>query len=113
MRRYIALVQVSPDRGLSAQLPDFPGLFSAARSFDKLRHALGDHLASAIEEMERAGQALPEPSSFEKLMADPGNADRAALLVSAQRAKQNVAGEVRPAEPLHAQSNDEWPEAEA
>jgi predicted RNase H-like HicB family nuclease len=113
MRRYIALIQADRDHGLTAKAPDFPGLSASAKTLDKLRETLGDHLAAAIEAVERAGAALPEPSSFETLMADPRNADHAAMLISAKRAKPAVPGEAPLAEPFHAGSNDEWPEADA
>jgi predicted RNase H-like HicB family nuclease len=113
MRQYIALIQTNPDQRLVAKLPDFPGLFLVAKTFDKLRELLTEDLASRIEEMEQAGNALPEPSSFEILMADPQNRDCAAILIWARGARQATPGGRKPAEPLHGESNDEWPEADA
>jgi predicted RNase H-like HicB family nuclease len=113
MRQYIALIQTNPDQRLSAKAPDFPGLFLVAKNLDKLRELLTEDIASRIEEMEQSGKALPEPSSFEILMADPQNRDCAAILIWARGATQAPPGGRSSVEPLHGESNDEWPEADA
>jgi predicted RNase H-like HicB family nuclease len=113
MRRYIALIQSNSDYGLAAKLPDFPDLFVVAKTMDKLRELVTDDLASHIEAMQRAGKTLPAPSSFDALMAEPQNRDYAALLVWARDAAQPIPRQGNQTEGLHAQSNDEWPEADA
>jgi predicted RNase H-like HicB family nuclease len=111
MRRYIALIETSRDHIIAATLPDFPAISSAAASLRDLREALADRLAAAVEELEGAGQALPEPSSFEALIA--GHPDHAAMLIAPKRKKANIPAQSQAGEPLHARSNDEWPEADA
>jgi predicted RNase H-like HicB family nuclease len=113
MRQYIALVQTNPDYGLAARLPDFPALFAVAKTLGGLRGLLTEDLASHIEGMGRAGEALPEPSSFETIMADPNNQDCAAILVWARGARPTARQREAPVDSLHAKSNDEWPESEA
>jgi predicted RNase H-like HicB family nuclease len=112
MRQYIALIQANPGGGLAARLPDFQESSVAAETLSELRALLTDHLASRIADMHQAGKAPPSPSSFETLMADPGNRESAAILVGAKGAKAAAArDEVSAA--IHGGSNDEWPEADA
>jgi predicted RNase H-like HicB family nuclease len=111
MRRYIALIETSRDHTIAATLPDFPAISCAAASLRDLRDALADNLAASVEDLERNGQTLPEPSSFETLMAS--HADHAAMLIAPKRKKVAVPAQGNRGEPLHARSNDEWPEADA
>jgi predicted RNase H-like HicB family nuclease len=113
MRQYIALVHADPDGGLTVTLPDFPGLFAGVGGLDKVRDLMTEALASHIEAMQRAGEALPQSSSFESLMADPRNADCAAMLIWAKGGKRAARRRDDQVDSLHAQSNDEWPEADA
>jgi predicted RNase H-like HicB family nuclease len=113
MRQYIALIEASPGGGLAARLPDFSDSSVAAETLGELRALLTDRLASRIEDMHQAGKAPPSPSSFETLMADPGNQDSAALLVGAKRVRPAAPREEVSADAIHGQSNDEWPEADA
>jgi predicted RNase H-like HicB family nuclease len=114
MRRYIALIHPDADHGLSVTLPDFPGLVAGAEAFDKVRELITGALVAQIEAMERRGERLPIPSSFEALMADPRHAESAAMLVWAKGEKLASSRDDRPAEPFKGgNSNDEWPEADA
>jgi predicted RNase H-like HicB family nuclease len=108
MRRYIALIHAGSDQGLAVTLPDFPGLVVRAEAFGKLRDSATGALGAHIEAMERRGAALPVPSSFEALMADPRNAESAAIVLWAKGEKASGSPQ-----PLQGNSNDEWPEADA
>ena len=108
MRRYIALIRSDPEHGLTASLPDFPELAASAKALDELRERIAGALAAQVEGMEKRGERLPAPSSFEALMADPRHADSAAILVMAKGAATGRA------EPYGGgNSNDESPEADA
>jgi len=112
MRRYIALIRPDAAHGLAANLPDFPGLTASAPTLGELRERIAAALAAQVEGIEKRGERLPPPSSFEGLMADPRHADGAAILVSAKGAE--LGREERPAEVYRGgNSNDEWPEADA
>jgi predicted RNase H-like HicB family nuclease len=111
MRRYIALIETSRDHSIAATLPDFPAISCAASSLRDLREALSDNLAAAVEELERTGQPLPEPTSFDALMAS--HADHAAMLIAPKRKKPPMQARDHATDSLHARSNDEWPEADA
>jgi predicted RNase H-like HicB family nuclease len=108
MRRYIALIRPDAEHGFAATLPDFPGLAAHADAFHALRERIAAALAAHIEGMDKRGERLPAPSSFEALMADSRHADSAAILVTAK------SGALGRAEPYRGgNSNDEWPEADA
>ena len=108
MRRYIALIRPDAEHGLAATLPDFPGVAARADGLDALRERITAALAAHIEGMEKRGERLPGPSSFEALMADPRHAEGAAILVTAK------GGAPGRSEPYGGgNSNDEWPEADA
>jgi predicted RNase H-like HicB family nuclease len=112
MRRYIALIRPDPEHGFAASLPDFPGLTASAEAFGALRERIAGALAAHIEGVEKRGERLPAPSSFEALMADPRHAESAAIILSVEGGAQGR-GE-RPAEAYRGgNSNDEWPEADA
>jgi predicted RNase H-like HicB family nuclease len=113
MRRYIALIHADSDHAFTVTLPDFPGLVASVEAFDKVRDLATGALGAQIEAMERRGEALPVPSSFEALMADPRHAECAAIQVWAKGAKLPRPGQNRPAQLPQENSNDEWPEADA
>ena len=81
MRQYIGLIhkELGSDYGVS--FPDFPGVITAGASLDEARamaeEALGFHLDGLIED----GEAIPEPSSLEQVMAEAANRDGVAILV--------------------------------
>jgi predicted RNase H-like HicB family nuclease len=113
MRYYIALAHNDPGRGFAITLPDFPGWFARVRRFDEVRAAAGEGIAALIEEMASCGEAIPEPSSFDDLLAHPSPRDCKALLV----ATRTIANRRLP---LSASGNrfreisyDGWPEASA
>lgn len=113
MRRYIALVETNPGAGLTARMPDFPGVRAIAETLDTLRDRLADDLAANIAAMDKARQTLPEPSSFDALMADPRYRNCAAFLVWTKDATAALPAETRPDNSLGVNANDEWPEADA
>ena len=84
MRSYIALINkdVGSDYGVS--FPDLPGCVTAGEDLDEARafaeEALALHLAGLAED----GEAVPEPSSLEAVMAERENRDAVAILVTAK-----------------------------
>ena len=84
MSHYIALIHKDADSDFGVSFPDFPGVITAGRSLDEARamaeEALGFHIEGLIED----GEAIPEPSSLETVMADPVNRDGVATLVSVE-----------------------------
>ena len=83
MDTYVALIRKAPDSDYSVDFPDVPGCVTAGRDLDEAlafaREALAGHLQLLAED----GEALPEASSLEAVMADPENRDAVAALVPA------------------------------
>ncbi|TIN43517.1 MAG: CopG family transcriptional regulator [Mesorhizobium sp.] len=67
---------------LCVSFPDFPGVVTAGTDLDDARAMAEEALAFHIEGLVEDGEAIPEPSSLEGVMADADNRDGVAILVS-------------------------------
>jgi len=83
MRGYIAIIHKDADSDFGVSFPDFPGCITAGATLDEARAFAEEALALHVEGMIEDGEAIPEPSSFEAVMADPANRDGVAILVEA------------------------------
>jgi predicted RNase H-like HicB family nuclease len=81
MRSYIALIHKDPRSEFGVSFPDFPGCISAGATLDEARTNAEAALAFHVEGMAEDGDAIPEPSSLEQIMADPENRDAVAVLI--------------------------------
>src|SRR5713226_7599788 len=81
MRHYIALIHKDADSDYGVSFPDLPGLVSAGSTLDEARQMGAEALALHIEGMAADGEAAPEPSSLQDIMADAVNRDAVAVLV--------------------------------
>jgi predicted RNase H-like HicB family nuclease len=81
MRSYIALIHKDPHSEFGVSFPDFPGCISAGATLDEARTNAEEALAFHVEGMAEDGDAIPEPSSLEQIMADPENRDAVAVLI--------------------------------
>jgi predicted RNase H-like HicB family nuclease len=84
MRQYIALIHKDANSDYGVSFPDLPpGAITAGSTLDEARamatEALTFHLAGLAED----GEAVPEPSSLEEIMAIAENKDGVAVLVEA------------------------------
>jgi predicted RNase H-like HicB family nuclease len=70
MRRFVGLVHKGKS-GYGVSFPDFPGCVSAARSIEAVVEKGAEALRFHAEGMIEDGQAIPPPSSVEKLRANP------------------------------------------
>lgn len=86
MRSYIALIHKDAGSDYGVSFPDLPGCVTAGLTLDEARdfaeEALSLHLAGLAED----GEAVPEPSTLETVMADGENRDAVAVLVSVRGA---------------------------
>ncbi|MBV8737955.1 MAG: type II toxin-antitoxin system HicB family antitoxin [Alphaproteobacteria bacterium] len=82
MRQYIGLIHKDAESDYGVSFPDFPGVVTAGRSLDEARTMAAEALECHVEGMIEDGEALPEPSSLEAVMADPQNRDGVAILVA-------------------------------
>jgi predicted RNase H-like HicB family nuclease len=81
MRSYIALVHKETGSDYGVSFPDLPGLVSVASTLDEARALAVEGLALHLRGMAEDGEAIPEPSSLEDIMADRENRDGVAILV--------------------------------
>src|ERR1700759_2058181 len=82
MPSYIGLIHKDADSDFGVSFPDFPGVVTAGTTLDDARAMAQEALALHIEGMTDDGEGIPEPSSLEEIMSDPGNRSGVAILVS-------------------------------
>ncbi|MCA3280539.1 MAG: type II toxin-antitoxin system HicB family antitoxin [Roseomonas sp.] len=83
MSDYIALIHKEPGSDYGVSFPDFPGCVTAGVTLDEARREAQEALALHIDDMIDDGEAMPEPSSLEAVMAERENRDAVAFLVPA------------------------------
>ena len=90
MPNYIALIHKDADSDYGVSFPDLPGAISAGVSLDDARAMAAEALALHLEGLTAEGEAIPEPSSLEAVMADPANRDGVAVLIAAPEGPPKV-----------------------
>ncbi len=85
MRYYIGIIHKDPDSDFGVSFPDFLGCISAGRTLDEAISMGAEALGGHIELMAEDGEAIPEPSSMDQVMADPAYRDGIPVLIPAPR----------------------------
>jgi predicted RNase H-like HicB family nuclease len=80
-RKYFAVIVQEHDMAFHATFPDLPGCVAMAPTFDAARGAAGRALACRLANMERAGDAVPEPSTLAAIVSGEDEHCGAAILV--------------------------------
>ncbi|TJU89030.1 MAG: CopG family transcriptional regulator, partial [Mesorhizobium sp.] len=75
MKQYIGLIHKDAGSDFGVSFPDFPGVITAGKDLDDARSMAEEALALHIEGLVEDGDAIPEPSSLEAVMADADNRD--------------------------------------
>jgi predicted RNase H-like HicB family nuclease len=88
MANYIGLIHKDANSDYGVSFPDFPGCVSAGATLDEARAGADEALALHIEGMVEDGDAIPEPTSLEDVMAEAENRDGVAILVKAAQIDQ-------------------------
>ncbi len=70
MRNYIGLIHKDADSDYGVSFPDFPGLVTAGTDLDDARAMAEEALSLHIEGLAEDGEAIPEPSTLEAVVAD-------------------------------------------
>ncbi|WP_368415989.1 type II toxin-antitoxin system HicB family antitoxin [Falsiroseomonas sp.] len=83
MADYIALIHKEPTSDYGVSFPDFPGCVTAGTTLDEARREAAEGLAMHIDGMIEDGEAIPEPSLLEDVMAERENREAVAFLVPA------------------------------
>ena len=81
MRQYIALIHKDADSDYGVSFPDLPGCVTAGTDLDDARSMAAEALALHVEGLLEDGEAVPEPSSLEAVMAHRESRDAVAILV--------------------------------
>ena len=71
MRKYIAIVHKDATSDFGVSFPDFPGAVTAAPSFKEAVEMAAEALRLHVEGMLAEGEAIPEPSTREQVLANP------------------------------------------
>ena len=89
MTAYIALLRKDPASDFGVDFPDFPGCVTAGKTLEDARRMAAEALAFHIEGLRQDREPIPEPSSLDAIMDDPGNRDAVAFLteIAAKPAK--------------------------
>ena len=87
MRHYIALIHKEEGSDYGVSFPDLPGAITAGSTLDEARQMAAEALALHLEGIAEDGEALPEPSSLEEIMAIAENKGAVAVLVEAPAAE--------------------------
>ena len=70
---YIALIHKDSKSDYGVSFPDLPGLVTAGSSLDEARRMAEEALAFHLEGLMEDGEAIPAPSSLERVMTDSVN----------------------------------------
>jgi predicted RNase H-like HicB family nuclease len=87
MRHYIALIHKDANSDYGVSFPDLPGVTTAGSDLDEARKLATEALAFHLEGLAEDGEAVPEPSSLEDIMAIAENKDAVAVLIDAPDAE--------------------------
>jgi len=87
MRHYIALIHKDANSDYGVSFPDLPGVITAGRTLDEARAMATEALAFHLEGLAEDGEAVPEPSTLEEIMAIAENKDGVAVLIDAPAAE--------------------------
>ena len=83
MTAYIGLLRKDIDSDFGVEFPDFPGCITAGRTLEEARRMAAEALALHLAGMMADGEAIPDPSVLDDIMADPTNQEAVAVLVDA------------------------------
>lgn len=78
---YIAVLQADPDQRYQITCPDFPAIHAMACNLGAARLLAEAAIQIHIEELERHGAFLPEPSSLQEVLKREPGADAILVLV--------------------------------
>lgn len=81
MPSYIALIHKEPESAYGVSFPDLPGCVTAGDTIADARAAAEEALALHLQGLSEDGDAFPEPSTLDAVMADRKNRDAVAALI--------------------------------
>ena len=90
MTSYVALLWKDKKSDHGVMFPDFPGCVTAGRTLDEAKDLAVQALAFHIEGMRADGEAVPEPSGLEAIMATAANREAVAFPVEVLPAREKA-----------------------
>ena len=85
MRPDIALIHKDRDSDYGVSFPDLPACITAGTTLDEARALAPEARALHLEGMAGDGEAIPEPSTIDVIMAEREHSDAVAFLVDAPK----------------------------
>jgi len=104
MPGYIAVIYKEPDSDYGVSFPDFPGCVTAGSTIDEAKDMAVEALTLHVRGMLEDGEALPEPSSLQKIRSSPEYLEALAFLVidvATERQKSVRVNITMPSDILH------------
>ena len=90
MQNYPALVSKEAGSDYGVEFPDFPGCVSAAKSLDDVSRQAVEALDLHVRGMREDGEAIPEPTSLERVLEIAEAKGAAAFLVPLRQRKSKA-----------------------
>ncbi|MER8467295.1 type II toxin-antitoxin system HicB family antitoxin [Mesorhizobium sp. M1409] len=90
MKQYIGVIHKDAESDFGVFFPDFPGVVTAGKDLDDARAMAEEALAFHVDGLVEDGEAIPEPSSLEDVMASKDNRTGVAILVSLKAEAKKV-----------------------
>ncbi|CDX11727.1 conserved hypothetical protein [Mesorhizobium plurifarium] len=82
MRHYVGLIHKDDASDYGVSFPDFPGVVTAGGSLEEARELAGQALAFHVQGMIEDGDAVPDPTSLAKVMAEADGGELTPIVVS-------------------------------
>lgn len=82
MHQYVGLIHKEDASDYGVSFPDFPGVVTAGASFDEARELAEQALAFHVEGLIDDGEAIPDPTSLERITAQADSRGLAAIMVA-------------------------------
>lgn len=87
---YIAYLSRESDGRYGVKFPDFPGCSAGGRTLEEAREFAAEALTSHLEQMIEQGDSVPEASTLDDLVGDPGMLGSVVCLVTAAAPEKTV-----------------------
>lgn len=85
MRDYIALIHKDAESDFGVSFPDLPGCVTAGSTLEEARAMAQEALALHLQGLAEDGEAIPEPSALDAIMAERENRDAVAAMIPGPR----------------------------
>src|ERR1700735_3042542 len=99
MNEYIAIIHKDPEHGYAVTFVDFPELIAFAAFLEGAPDLAASRLTLHLDELQEAGEALPEPRTLIDIEADPLYVERVAAVTLIRGPVFWTVGGVIPAHP--------------